>query len=275
MKLSTFKRFGYTHVRGGNLVRVLHPHQVSARGMDTYWRARIAEKLQSGVPRDQVPQALPFVGDAARVVAGDLAIEVWNVANGKLLGYSYLTGEAVGCMHYETNRHDRYEPGKLAAFTIPTGDPKTEEEIAAFQQAFTIQVITAKWSDIDVNVVIDPGFSSEENARQCLNVLAHIYGSYTPNFEEMTDEAREQARDLEAKAVERGEVAAAGEIENAPKLEARGHIIGVFEIGTKKRGRNPAFGFHLQPPMHRSAFCSTPFQYTLLESAIAPSAMAA
>jgi hypothetical protein len=80
VKLSIAPRFGHIHVRGGRLLKVAHDHQVPCT----------TENLAE-------PEEFKRRGSDKWVTAkiGDFAIELVAVKTGKVIGYSYLAGDAI------------------------------------------------------------------------------------------------------------------------------------------------------------------------------------
>ena len=102
MKLATTKRFGWTHVRGGRVVRVIKSHSVPTSTLN----------LQGSVElnsRGEAPRAQAFHKPYVLSAVGDLAIELVYVKTVKLLGYAYLSGDAVNLMRYDATKISDYE----------------------------------------------------------------------------------------------------------------------------------------------------------------------
>lgn len=109
MHLSIHKIHGAKQVRARRLLRVLCPHEVSAKGaaLDPTAGAR---SLPGTAPIATVhPQAGK---DDVVAVVGDLAIEVVDV-HGAFVGYSYLTGAPVTCMAYHQDMGERFETARF------------------------------------------------------------------------------------------------------------------------------------------------------------------
>lgn len=103
MKLATTKRFGWTHVRGGRIVRVIKPHSIPT---DTLNSQGSIEEITS---RGEHPRVQAFHKPYVLSVSGDLAIEILYVKTDKLLGYAYLSGDAVNLMRYDSTKIADYE----------------------------------------------------------------------------------------------------------------------------------------------------------------------
>lgn len=103
MKLATTtKRFGWTHVRGGRVVRVIKPHSVPTSTLDV-------QSIEEVTSRDAHPRAQAFHKPYVLSAIGDLAIEILYVKTDKLLGYAYLSGDAVNLMRYDAAKITDYE----------------------------------------------------------------------------------------------------------------------------------------------------------------------
>jgi hypothetical protein len=87
MKLSVKPRFGMTHVRGGQVLRVTHDHQVSTKGYDKR-------------PDDVLGKARAFDAGWVTASTGDLAVEVIATKTERVLGYAYLSGPAINVVRY-------------------------------------------------------------------------------------------------------------------------------------------------------------------------------
>jgi len=128
MKLSLRKRFGWVHVRGGRLLRVIHAHPVETNSQTL----------------NAVERRRPFRGKSVTAEPGDLAIEIVAVKTGKVLGYSYFAGAALQLNSYDV-RPDRFEEIRSHVLTIPDPGPehKTDRDLGeARLRAF----INAKYS---------------------------------------------------------------------------------------------------------------------------------
>lgn len=109
MKLSTIPLMGATVVRGTRLLRVLHDHDVDTKGSGFHDMEGVGT-VEGAAP---IAKTSPQAGrDTARAVAGDLAVELMTLTSGEILGYSYLTGEAITCNSYELAPH-RFESARL------------------------------------------------------------------------------------------------------------------------------------------------------------------
>jgi hypothetical protein len=134
MKLSVKPRFGMTHVRGGQVLRVIHDHQVSTKGYDKR-------------PDNALGKSRSF--DAVWVTAstGDLAIEVIVPKTARVLGYAYLSGPAINVVRYISDA-DRtlvagwFTPAKGIRATSPTPDMSVSD--------FGTWMREMKYADADV-----------------------------------------------------------------------------------------------------------------------------
>lgn len=122
MKLSCKKKFGWIHVRGGQVLRVATSHAVPT---GTY-----------SVLADEDQPAGHAGVKAVWAQEGDVAIEIIACKTGKCLGYSYLSGPALQLNHYEAHRHQGWceVVGEVGLLEIPRphGEPKAfMEEVMA------------------------------------------------------------------------------------------------------------------------------------------------
>lgn len=97
MKLTIEKpKLGYTHVRGGRVLSVIHGHEVSAKTLNTIDpdRRQLKREVVSCKP-------------------GDLVVEIVLIKTGKVIGYAYISGDAIQLMRYGMQsglRPDLFEP---------------------------------------------------------------------------------------------------------------------------------------------------------------------
>lgn len=121
MKLTIEKpKLGYTHVRGGRVLSVLHGHQVATttNKWDPTHRKQETEYVTCK--------------------PGDLAVEIVLVKTGKVIGYAYVSGDALQYMRYgmETGlRPELFEP--VIAWRVnlqPTGEIDGMKMIHAIQR---------------------------------------------------------------------------------------------------------------------------------------------
>lgn len=87
MKLSVKPRFGMTRVRGGQVLRVTHDHQVSTRGYDKR-------------PDDALGKSRSFDAGWVTASTGALAIEIIATKTKSILGYAYLSGSAINVVRH-------------------------------------------------------------------------------------------------------------------------------------------------------------------------------
>jgi len=163
MKISLSRKFGWTQVHGGAIVKVLMPHAVSGNGLSR--------------------QSNRFVGDVV-CEEGDLAVELFNTKTNALLGYTYLSGPAIqrnlypcfnhgcGCGNLEINS-TWLEPvtGRLVSIPVPDGsaDPDT------LMKALIGTLMDAKYGDDDLyafELVTD----TDEDAQNAARMLSHVWG---------------------------------------------------------------------------------------------------
>ena len=223
MKLSTVKKFGYIHVRGGKLLRVVHEHPVDTKGFCIVAR----EQKQGFEPvRNPPPQVM------AR--AGDLAIEIVTRRAGTVLGYSYLSGDAIQINSYQV-RPDRYAAAvlTLAHLTPPTAEEAASETgFETFIEGMRRSCVEMKLST-DVDVWVFDGKCDDKASGANIADTIQTFWRLVPK--DMTDDEVTK--------------------------RARAHFLGSVHAG---KGRGSAHYFmHFQPPCDASDYAATPFQAAL------------
>jgi hypothetical protein len=227
MKLSVQKKWGYVHCRGGRLLQVVHEHPV-----DTGGHCVVAKQMKE--PYEGERHLPPTV--MAR--AGDLAIEIVNRKGGNVLGYSYLSGEAIQINGYE-NRPDRYEPAVLARARLPEipslSQSLTEEQAQQFFGEFQKACVDMK-VDMSVDVFAFELIAENDEAAGVVADMMLRFFALVPNT--MTDEEAEGLRS---------------------------HCLGLVQAGSR---RGKTYLLHLQPKKHATKHCATTFQAALCWSAL-------
>lgn len=248
MKLSAVPLFGHTHVRATRLVKVLHPHDVSTRGAAVD-ALQDAEAVEGAAP---IARTAPQAGkDVVKAKVGDLAIELEEVSTRTVIGYSYLTGEAITCVSYDLGAH-RYEDALIKRLTEieaclaqfrAQGETKEIDESTAV--SFITRIIAlcqeARWSELDVAVLeFVAGDSYKEVAQRLMEAWAH----YEPN--DLTGLPAKQDRTCHL----------IGTVwRRPPKMPGR--------LSFRKKMEHHCT-IHLQPPKHANDHAATPFQHRLL-----------
>jgi hypothetical protein len=113
MKLSVRKRFGWIHVRGGRVLRVVKPHAVRTSGRSAY---ADEEKSSHEPPRWKAGEKWVYTEE------GDVAVEIVAVKTGKVLGHSYLSGPAIQLNGYTPFEEDWFEEAKGTFVEVPHPD---------------------------------------------------------------------------------------------------------------------------------------------------------
>lgn len=228
MKLSTVKKFGYIHVRGGKLLRVVHEHPV-----DTQNFCVVAREKKAGFEpvRKLPPQVM------AR--AGDLAIEIVTRRAGTVLGYSYLSGDAIQINSYQV-RPDRYTDAVLAI--APLAPPTVEEAaVEATFEAF-IEGMRRTCVEMKLSAAVDVwAFEGKCDDRDAgANIAETIQTFWRLVPKDMPDEEVTK--------------------------RAKAHFLGSVHAG---KGRGSAHYFmHFQPPCDASDYAATPFQAALCTTSL-------
>lgn len=226
MKLSTVKKFGYIHVHGGRLFRVVHEHAVDTKGFCQIIR-EVNEKTGAVVNRsiDLAPTV------TAR--AGDLAIEIVQHKTGKTLGYSYLSGPAIQLNTYQV-RPDRYEMASIAPARLrpPTEEEmETEESFQSYAHYFRTQCVGMK-TDLEVDVfAMEAHFTDADSGQNLADSLVDAY-RLVPKDMPQGDEDK-----------------------------LRSHLVASIHAGKGKRAKH--YHLHFQPPKDKSDSAITPFQAQL------------
>lgn len=240
MKLSTEPLPRCTLVKGTRLLKVLHDHVVDTRGSG-FLAERKAVAVEGSVPiATESPQAGK---DQVKAVAGDLAVEVADAKTGQVLGYSYLTGNAITCMTYEIAPH-RFEGAQAARLyeleqliadvqRLPDGD---DDGFRSLTGRMIGVLQTAKHSEHDVvvfEVIIGDDY------QRVAEVVMRLWSQYQPN-----------------------------EGGKAPDDQAC-HLAGVtwrrkLKKSIFRRKASPCALMHLQPKRHACDHAMTPFQVQLL-----------
>ncbi len=162
MKLSLRKRFGWVHVRGGRLLRVLHAHSVetNTQTLNSHERRR------------------PFHGKSVTAEPGDLAVEIVAAKTGSVLGYSYIAGAALQLNSYDV-RSDRYEQieGQMLTEPVPETNPFPHQE---WIEARVKMFMEAKYGDIPVCGLETV---SRGPVRNVAEEMAQFWG-YEPNVDD-------------------------------------------------------------------------------------------
>jgi hypothetical protein len=147
MKLSVRKRWGFVHVRGGRVLTVSHDHQISTSTFDRQADEAMAPTPESSLRLGAKPnQKRTFDAKWVTAKVGDLAVEIVVQKTGKILGYTYLCGDAINVVRYVNEGESErvaswFTLGRGMRFTIPL-----ELELEPFIAA----VMGIKYSGADV-----------------------------------------------------------------------------------------------------------------------------
>lgn len=230
MRMSLQKKFGWIHVRGGKVLRVATGHAVPT---NTYHEEAAA------AARDLIKQpgkALPgerFAG--ARAVfcqPRDLAVELVNVKNGRVMGWSYLTGPAANLHHYgvggdlSVGAAQPWEPDPVpvARWVVPMdGD---SDVVMGEMRAIRGQ---DRYGIVAFNLAVTPGAESDFG-----RAIAEMW-SYCQH-----------------------------ETKDAGGPEPTAHLLGIINGGKK---HSTHVGLHFQVKEHASDWPANPFQMGLVLSA--------
>lgn len=139
MKMSVSRRLGFVHVRGGHVKTVAQAHEVET---NSYNRAPDKSRGRKS------PRAFNATTMTAQV--GDLALEIIAVGTERLLGFGYLSGDAINlCRYVHDADRDQVSSwmtdGSGLRFTLP--DPTTYPE----QARAMLQTVRSGGADIAVS----------------------------------------------------------------------------------------------------------------------------
>lgn len=165
MKLSVKPRFGMTRVRGGQVLRVTHDHQVSTKGYDKR-------------PDDALGKSRSFDAGWVTASTGALAIEVIATKTEGILGYAYLSGPAINVVRYVGDVDRSLVAGWFTpAKGIRATSPPQEMSISDFE-AWMREM---KYADADVVAAI---FACPKGRMsETMRALARMY-SLAPAFDD-------------------------------------------------------------------------------------------
>jgi hypothetical protein len=172
VKLSVKKRFGWTQVRGGRLLRVAKDHAVSTMGL--------SESVQN-------PQRPRFQGEKwVRARPGDLVIEILYVKTDKLAGHSYLSGPAAQLNRYLSTPLPGPSTDDISSWfeaTTATGRlveiPHIDdgEDVPAFLSRVLRVLVDAKYSAVDINV-FDYVVGFDEDAANAARLFKDMWNGF-------------------------------------------------------------------------------------------------
>lgn len=176
MKLTVKPRLGlgWTHVRGGRVLRVTREHQIAVSSYSSHVEGKI-EDMPGPWPAEAGPEPIPhkrrvFDGESATALAGDLAIEVLAARNQRLLGYYYLSGPAINLVRYVTA-----DDGVLVAGWFATGKGiriALDHAAGMPPMKFVEAMMGVKYSGADVAVTLVklPDVAESQALIQVMNV---------------------------------------------------------------------------------------------------------
>lgn len=165
MKLTLKKKFGWTHVRGGDLVRVAIEHAVPTR---------TRTELQTEYARPRTKEGWVYCAK------GDLALEIVAVKTGQVLGHSYLSGPAIQLHRYSTPQSDWFEGATLEGVTLPV--PAEDDDPEGFMPRFIGAMMDLKYGPLDV-VGFKGTAKSMDDAKKAMEFFQYAW-SGAPQVEE-------------------------------------------------------------------------------------------
>lgn len=147
MKLSLKKRFGWVHVRGGRLLRVVKEHAVT-----THTKSQLD------------PHIRPDTDDKwVYCKVGDLALEIVAVKTGKLLGHAYIAGPAVQLHRYGSTDPAWFEPAMLGL--VHLAPPNDKRAMEAWMERAMYTLLEFKYGELDVAAWRVPVIDQEDFKR--------------------------------------------------------------------------------------------------------------
>lgn len=157
MKLTVKPRFGMTHVRGGQLLRVSHAHQISTSGYDKR-------------PDAVLGKTRAFDASWVTTSTGDLAMEIIAMKTARVLGYVYLSGLAINVVRYVSDT-DRILVGGwfTPAKGIRVGSPPQEVDLPSFTNWMS------KVKYVDADVVATTFHCPKDRMSEALRTVARVY----------------------------------------------------------------------------------------------------
>jgi hypothetical protein len=132
VKLSLAKKFGCIQCRGGEVLRVATEHAVSGQGLG------------------EQPHARTDLPAWVFAKPGDLAVELVAVKTGKVLGHTYLSGNAIQVNRYTNAQEGWFEPCKARLVELPTIEKLKPKSVKEFQDAMLATVVEMKYADYDL-----------------------------------------------------------------------------------------------------------------------------
>jgi len=182
MKLSVRKRWGFVHVRGGRVLTVSHDHQVSTSTFDRRVDEAIAPTPESSLRLGAKPnQKRTFDAKWVTAKVGDLAVEILAQKTGKLLGYTYLCGDAINVIRYVSEQ----EPGRVASWFTPGRGLRFSIPLELELEQFITSVMGIKYSGADV-ACARLETSDEGHMEAALNGLLAAYAYEADGIEATT-----------------------------------------------------------------------------------------
>lgn len=159
MKLSVKPRFGMVHVRGGQVLRVAHDHQVSLKGYDKR-------------PDDALGKSRSFDARWVTAVIGDLAVEVVARKTDGVLGYAYLSGPAINVVRYVSDADRALVAGWFASARGIRATSPTQE-----MSASDFETWVGKMKYVDADVVSAIFGCPRGRTADTMQALARLYSS--------------------------------------------------------------------------------------------------
>lgn len=212
MNLTLVRKLGMVHVRAGQLLAVAHDHQVPTNGQSTAEPEEYRRRF----------------GGEKWVTAhiGDLAVEIVAVGNGKVIGHSYIAGDAIQLNRYQPAPAHFFVPARVlrADLSRLSSSMTFEQVMGAF--------VAMKYAAAPV-CVFDLVVDGRPDVETAMNVISKAY-QYVPSHQ--TDE-------------------------DAMSDPTIAHVIGAVSIKGDKKGLGL---LHLQPPRHASDWACSGFQNQLL-----------
>jgi hypothetical protein len=172
MKLSLKKKLGWTHVRGGRLVRVAKPHPVPTAGWSPYALEYKNDLLGRPKPAARFAEGEKWVFTKE----GDLAVEILAVDSSASLGFSYISGPAIQLNRYREADSGFFDAalGKIIAIPDPSMAKFTREE---FAERVVTAIVGAKYGNEAINA-FEYQARDDAEAQLVARKIAEVWYSY-------------------------------------------------------------------------------------------------
>jgi len=183
MKLSLKKKPGWTHVRGGRLVRVAKSHPVPTSGWSPYALEYKKDLLGRPKPVARFAEGEKWVF----AKEGDLAVEILAADSRASLGFSYISGPAIQLNRYREVEANFFEAasGKIVEIPNPSTAQFTREQ---FAERVVTAIVGAKYGNDAINA-FEYQARDDDEAQLVARKIAEVWYSYAPADGDTTQRA--------------------------------------------------------------------------------------